>query len=64
MQQVSCLVAILISHRHADHLVGLPGLLLARRPSDPPLLVLLLAQDAPLHASCVLEIICPQAAPE
>lgn len=37
--QVSGLAAVWLSHKHADHILGLLGILLARAPHDPPLLV-------------------------
>ena len=37
--QVAELVAVWVSHRHADHMAGLPGILAARASSKPPLLV-------------------------
>lgn len=38
--QVAALAAVWVSHRHADHMLGLPALLAARPPSAPPLLVM------------------------
>ena len=38
--QVAALAAVWVSHRHADHMLGLPALLAARPPSAPPLLVI------------------------
>ncbi|KAK9822596.1 hypothetical protein WJX74_008798 [Apatococcus lobatus] len=38
-QQVASLACVWISHKHSDHLLGLPGILSARPPSCPPLLV-------------------------
>lgn len=37
--QVSRLCAVWVSHKHADHMLGLPALLQARSDSDRPLLV-------------------------
>lgn len=38
--QVASLAAVWVSHRHADHMLGLPALLAARPPSAPPLLII------------------------
>lgn len=38
--QVAALAAVWISHRHADHMLGLPAVLVARPPHAPPLLVI------------------------
>ena len=38
--QVAALAAVWLSHRHADHMLGLPAVLAARPPSAPPLLVI------------------------
>jgi Beta-lactamase superfamily domain len=38
--QVAALAAVWLSHRHADHMLGLPALLATRLPSAPPLLVI------------------------
>ena len=37
--QVAELAAVWVSHRHADHMAGLPGILAARSSSKTPLLV-------------------------
>jgi metal-dependent hydrolase (beta-lactamase superfamily II) len=37
--QVSGLAAVWVSHKHADHCLGLLGILQARAPYDQPLLV-------------------------
>ena len=37
--QVAELAAVWVSHRHADHMAGLPGILAARSSAKPPLLV-------------------------
>lgn len=37
--QVDGLCAVWVSHKHADHMLGLPGILSARSASAPPLLV-------------------------
>lgn len=38
---VNSLVAVWISHKHADHCLGLPGILAARSPQRPPLILAL-----------------------
>ncbi|CAL5221692.1 g3928 [Coccomyxa viridis] len=38
-QQVDRLCAVWVSHKHADHMLGLPGILSARSADQPPLLV-------------------------
>ena len=38
--QVAALAAVWLSHRHADHMLGLPALLAARALAAPPLLVI------------------------
>jgi len=37
--QVNSLALVWISHKHADHMLGLPAILAARHTSSPPLLV-------------------------
>jgi len=37
--QVDALGAVWVSHKHADHMLGLPGILSARSANQPPLLV-------------------------
>ena len=37
--QVSSLALVWISHKHADHMLGLPAILAARHASTPPLQV-------------------------
>lgn len=37
--QVDRLAAVFLSHKHADHMLGLPGILRARSSAAPPLLV-------------------------
>lgn len=37
--QVNQLKVVWVSHKHADHMMGLAGILHARHPSTPPLLV-------------------------
>ena len=37
--QVDRLDAVWVSHKHADHMLGLPGILMARSASQQPLLV-------------------------
>ena len=37
--QVDALCAVWISHKHADHMLGLLGILKARSANTPPLLV-------------------------
>ncbi|CAD7700889.1 unnamed protein product [Ostreobium quekettii] len=39
LQVVRRLQCVWVSHHHGDHSLGLPGLLAARDPSDPPVLV-------------------------
>ena len=36
---MSGLCAVWVSHKHADHMLGLPAILQARAPGDEPLLV-------------------------
>lgn len=38
--QVAALAAVWLSHRHADHMLGLPALLAARALAAPPLVVI------------------------
>ena len=45
---VAALAAVWVSHKHADHLLGLPALLAARPRQAPPLLVI----GAPRRAQC------------
>ena len=40
LQQVAALAAVWISHKHADHLLGLPALLAARPRQAPPLIII------------------------
>ncbi|KXZ48095.1 hypothetical protein GPECTOR_30g190 [Gonium pectorale] len=56
--EVSSLSLVWLSHKHPDHVLGLPGLLESRPPSSPPLLVVgpqevasWLSRLAPLHPS-------------
>jgi ribonuclease Z len=55
MQQAAALRCVWVSHRHADHCMGLAGLLAARPPTAPALLVVgpleLQTWLAELHAS-------------
>ena len=44
--QVDRLCAVWVSHKHADHMLGLPGILAARSADQPPLLASL---QSPLH---------------
>ncbi len=37
--QVNSLALVWISHKHADHMLGLPAILAARHASSPPLQV-------------------------
>ena len=38
--QAAALAAVLISHKHADHVLGVPALLTARPAGSPPLIVI------------------------
>jgi len=38
--QAAALAAVLISHKHADHVLGVPALLAARPSGSPPLIVI------------------------
>ncbi len=38
--QAAALAAVLISHKHADHVLGVPALLAARPAGSPPLIVI------------------------
>jgi ribonuclease BN (tRNA processing enzyme) len=40
MLQVAALAAVWVSHKHADHLLGLPALLAARSWQAPPLIII------------------------
>ena len=55
--QVAGLGAVWLSHKHADHMLGLLGILQARPPSNQPLLVRSHAVHAPLDGLVALPLL-------
>ncbi len=57
MLQVDSLCAVWISHKHADHMLGLPGILQARSAGSPPLLVSVAPTCLTLWPPCDSDVI-------
>ena len=50
--QAAALAAVLISHKHADHVLGVPALLAARPSGVPPLIVIGASTPIVLCTTC------------